>query len=96
MNSFVATPDQILAEFEKQTGSKWEVTYTSLHELKEIETKAWEAGKPWATGATLRRIWTEGGTLYGDKPRDNGLVGDPKMESLEDQVKTVIETQTKA
>ena len=95
VNSFTATPNEIVAEFEKQTGDKWTVSYTSLEKLKEVEQQAWESGAPYATPITLRRIWTEGGTLY-DKPRDNGLVGDPKMETLADQVKQIIETQTKS
>jgi hypothetical protein len=94
VNSFTCTPNEILAEFEKQTGTKWAVSYTSLEELKKLEKDAWESGDPYATGFTLRRIWTEGGTLY-SKPRDNGLVGDPKMETLADQVRQVIVEQTK-
>lgn len=94
VNSFTATPNEILAEFEKQTGEKWAVSYTSLEDLKKVEAQAWDEGAPYATPATLRRIWTEGGTLY-SKPRDNGLVGDPKMETLADQVKQIIEKQTR-
>jgi len=89
VNSFTATPDEILAEFEKQTGNAWQVEYTDLERLKEIEEHAWETQDPWATGVTLKRIWTEGGTLYED--RDNGLIGDPPMESLSDQVRKAIE-----
>lgn len=92
VNSFTCTPNEILAEFEKQTGVKWNVSYMSLEELKKVEIQAWEEGSPYATASTLRRIWTEGGTLY-SKPRDNGLVGDPEMESLADQVKQIIEKQ---
>ncbi|KAG0646407.1 Isoflavone reductase [Hyphodiscus hymeniophilus] len=94
VNSFTATPNEILAEFEKQTGAKWTVSYVSLEDLKKFETQAWESGAPYATAMTLRRIWTEGGTLY-NKPRDNGLVGDPEMETLADQVRQAIEKQTK-
>jgi hypothetical protein len=90
VNSFTATPHEIVAEFEKQMGEKWSVSYTSLERLKEIEKEAWASGAPYATPTTLRRIWTEGGTLY-DKPRDNALIGDPKMETLADQVKKIIE-----
>lgn len=93
VNSFTATPNEILAEFEKQTGAKWDVAYTSLEKLKQLEKEAWDSGAPWATSATLRRIWTEGGTLY-EKPRDNALIGDPKTETLADQVKQIIEQQT--
>ena len=38
---------------------------------------------------TLRRIWTEGGTLY--EKRDNGLIGDPPMETVADQVRQAIQ-----
>jgi len=90
VNSFTTTPNAILAEFEKQTGAKWDVSYTPLEELKAIEEAAWKEGAAYATGATLRRIWTEGGTLY-KKPRDNALIGDPEMETLSDQVRQIIE-----
>ena len=94
VNSFTSTPNEILAEFEKQTSAKWSVSYTSLDELKRFETQSWESGVPYATAVTLRRIWTEGGTLY-SKPRDNELVGDPDMETLADQVKQIIVEQSK-
>lgn len=93
MNSFTCTPNEILAEFEIQTGAKWDVSYVSLEKLKELENQAWESGAPYATGLTLRRIWTEGRTLY-DAPRDNALIGDPVMETLEEQVTQVIKKQT--
>jgi hypothetical protein len=66
-----------------------------LEELKKLEKEAWDSGAPYATPLTLRRIWTEGGTLY-DKPRDNSLIGDPEMETLADQVKQIIERQTES
>lgn len=91
VNSFTTTPAEILAEFEKQTNSKWDVSYTPLEKLKEIEKQAWDDGLPYATLATLRRIWTEGGTLY--EKRDNGVVGDPEMETMADQVGQVIAGQ---
>lgn len=97
VNSFTATPNEILAEFEKQTGAKWDVSYVSLGELRETERKWWEEGNPWATAVTLKRIWTEGGTLYeSGRGRDNGLIGDPEMETLGEQVGQVIERQLKA
>lgn len=89
VNSFTTTPDEILAEFEKQTGTKWEVEYTSLPRLRELEEQAWKDQDPMATAFTLRRIWTEGGTLY-DK-RDNELIGDPPIETMADQVRQAIE-----
>jgi hypothetical protein len=91
VNSFTATGKQALEAFEKATGKKWDVRYTSLEELKTLEKKAWEEEWPVKTPLTLRRIWTEGGTLY-DK-RDNGRIfgGEEGLETLEDQVKVVVE-----
>lgn len=89
VNSFTTTPDDILAEFEKQTGAKWDVGYTSLETLKDLEKKAWDSGDPLATVFTLRRIWTEGGTLYDS--RDNGRIGDPPTETLEEQVRKAVQ-----
>ena len=86
VNSFTASPHEILAEFEKQTGSRWEALYTSLDELRDLEKKAWENGD--GTRYTLRRIWTEGGTLYDQ--RDNEKIGEPEVESLEEQVRQAI------
>ncbi|KZZ96991.1 NmrA-like family protein [Ascosphaera apis ARSEF 7405] len=86
VNSFTTTPNDILAEFQKQTGEKqWDVTYTPLDDLKKIEEHAWADKLPSATPLTLRRIWTEGGTLY--EKRDNELIGDPPMETLSDAVR---------
>ncbi|KAE8361142.1 hypothetical protein BDV27DRAFT_133483 [Aspergillus caelatus] len=86
VNSFTTTPADIHAEFVRQTGGQpWnDVQYTSLSHLREAESEAWNAGKPEATVLTLRRIWTEGGTLYDQ--RDNALIGEPPMQTLEDVV----------
>ncbi|KAF7589038.1 hypothetical protein BBP40_004826 [Aspergillus hancockii] len=86
VNSFTTTPSQIHEEFVRQTGGQpWsDVQYTSLPRLRELEDAAWEAGSPLATVFTLRRIWTEGGTLYDQ--RDNGLIGEPPLQTLEDVV----------
>jgi nucleoside-diphosphate-sugar epimerase len=89
VNSFTATGEQTVAEFEKQTSSEWEVSYTPLDQLKKLEVQAWEEDWPSKTPLTLRRIWTEGGTLY--ESRDNGKIGfDDGLESLADQVKATI------
>ena len=90
VNSFTTSPAEIQAEFERQTtGQAWEsVTKTSVARLRELETEAWEAGNPAATVVTLRRIWTEGGTLYAQ--RANELIGEPKMMTLEDVVENEI------
>jgi hypothetical protein len=93
VNSFTTTPDDIVAEFEKQTGCKWDVSYTPLEELRKIEQQAWESGQPWATIVSLRRIWTEGGTLY--ETRDNGKIGmkDSDMGTLQEVVAGTIKSQ---
>lgn len=92
VQSFVVTPKQILAEFEKQTGSEWQTSYTPLQSLKDAEQKAWSDGKPYAVVYTLRRIWSEGGTLY-DKT-DNESIGlqDSELETLADAVKRELTT----
>ncbi|KAH7159455.1 NmrA-like family-domain-containing protein [Dactylonectria estremocensis] len=86
VQSFVVTPKQILAEFEKQTGEQWNVSYSSLETLKQAEQKAWEEGKGYATSYTLRRIWAEGGTLY--EKTDNAVIGlkDSELETLKDAI----------
>lgn len=94
VNSFTATPDEILAEFENQTGAKWGREYVPLGELKNLEEEAWEKGLPWATGFTLKRIWTEGGTLY--ESRDNEAIGFTKPDTLADAVAEAIKVQDSA
>ena len=86
VNSFTTTPAEIQAEFERQTTAQpWkDVSYTSLARLRELEAKAWESGHGAATVLTLRRIWTEGGTLY--EKRDNSLIGEPPMMGLQEVV----------
>lgn len=86
VNSFTTTPSEIVTEFEQQTGGrKWEVGYTSLERLREIEREKGGA-------VTLRRIWTEGGTLY--ERRDNYLIGmEEGVDSLESAVRLAIEVQ---
>ncbi|KAF2087116.1 NAD(P)-binding protein [Saccharata proteae CBS 121410] len=96
VNSFTTTPHQILAEFVRQTGTRdadWKVEYTSMTDLERLEKEAWEAGNPAAGLFTLRRIWAQGKTLY--ERRDNGVLGEPEMETLEAVVGRVIEAQTR-
>lgn len=94
MQSFVATPKQILAEFEKQTGGQpWtDVSYTPLQALRDAERTAWDRGEPTATAYTLRRIWAEGGTLYNET--DNARIGlrGEELETLEDAVRRALTT----
>lgn len=92
VNSFTTSPTEIQAEFERQTtaAQPWKnVSHTSLARLRELEAAAWEDGNPVATVITLRRIWTEGGTLY--QERDNGLIGEPKMMTLEEVIANEIQ-----
>ncbi|OTA54784.1 NAD(P)-binding protein [Hypoxylon sp. EC38] len=80
VQSFVTTPNSIVAEFERQTGTKWTVDHTSNQKLREVEKEKWDANSPIATLYTLKRIWAEGGTLY-DKT-DNEALG-LKPEDME-------------
>jgi nucleoside-diphosphate-sugar epimerase len=92
VQSFVVTSKDILDELEKQTGDKWSVTSHSLQQLKDAENKAWSEGSPTAVTYTLRRIWSEGGTLY-DKT-DNESIGlkDSELETLADGVRRKLTT----
>ncbi|KAF4126254.1 Isoflavone reductase [Geosmithia morbida] len=94
VNSFTTTPNAILSEIERQTESKWSVGYTSLNKLREYETQAWEEKKPSASLYTLRRIWTEGRTLY--ESRDNEKIGVDKTDTLEMVVQEVVRTDVQA
>lgn len=90
VQSFVVTPNEVLAEYEKQTGSKFTVTKTPLDELKALEAKAWESGNPRAAGFTLRRIWAEGGTLYEKNDNDVVGLGPEDLDSLEDAIRKAL------
>ena len=94
-NSFTATPNAILAEFEKQTGGeKWEAANTDLETLKQLEKDAWAKQDARAVPLSLRRIWSEGGTLYVE-PRHNGLIGmEESVDSLQSAVEQAIKVQT--
>ncbi|KAI5368044.1 Putative NmrA-like domain, NAD(P)-binding domain superfamily [Septoria linicola] len=87
VNSFTTTPHELAAEFEKQTGGeKWSIAYTSLDELKKLETET--------PSVTLRRIWTEGKTLY--EKRDNHLIeAEEGLDDLQSTVRQAIEVQQK-
>jgi hypothetical protein len=60
--------------------------------LKEAERKGWAEGNPKAVSYTLRRIWSEGGTLY--EKTDNESIGlkDEDLETLEDSVRRALTT----
>ena len=92
VHSFTATPHEILAEYERQTGVKWDVSYTTLERLKVMEKEEYQVYSPLATVATLRRIWSEGGTLY--KYYDESILGNiADTETVESQVRANIERQ---
>ena len=93
VNSFTTTPKEIVAEFEKQTGDSWDISYTSLDELKKLEQEAWDRGDPGAGPMTLRRIWTSGRTLYDHRDND-AIEMEDGVESLESAVKQAIKVQT--
>ncbi|KAF2400128.1 putative isoflavone reductase family protein [Trichodelitschia bisporula] len=92
VNSFTAIQAEILTEFERQTGAKWESEYTSVEVLQKIEQVAYDAGHPFAVGVTLRRIWTQGGTLY--EKRDNEDMGVTDTDTLEVAVRRAIAEQS--
>lgn len=93
VQSFIVTPKNVLAEFEKQTGSKFDVTYTPLPEIEELEEVLWDKNsdnaqpKPQSTPVTLRRIWAQGGTLYEKNDNDVLEVKNEDLDTLEDGVK---------
>jgi hypothetical protein len=90
VQSFVVTPNEVLAEYERQTGAKWDVTKTPLDDIRTFEEKLWDEGNPRATLVTLRRIWAEGGTLYAQN--DNAVLGAEleNLDSLEAAVKKAL------
>lgn len=94
VNSFTTTPHEILSELQRQTESKWKVSYTSLDDLKKFEGEAWEKGNPLASIYTLRRIWTEGSTLY--EQTDNHAIGMDKMDTLEMIVQETVKSPVAA
>ncbi|EXJ85945.1 hypothetical protein A1O1_06314 [Capronia coronata CBS 617.96] len=91
VHSFTATPHEILAEYERQTGVTWEKSYTSLERLRQIEREEYQVHSRLATVVTLRRIWTEGGTLH--KYYDETVLGHIETETLESQVAANIRKQ---
>ncbi|EME79629.1 uncharacterized protein MYCFIDRAFT_37493 [Pseudocercospora fijiensis CIRAD86] len=92
VHSFVTTPQAILREFERQMNAKWSVDCTTLAELKMLEDDAWTQSNPLAALYTLRRIWTEGATLY---PKiDNETIGLAKTDTLEMVVQAAIAKPT--
>ncbi|KAI9047184.1 hypothetical protein LZ554_008638 [Drepanopeziza brunnea f. sp. 'monogermtubi'] len=73
---------------------RWDISYGSLEEVRELEKEAYDSKNPAATIFTLKRIWGSGGALY--EKRDNGLVDAEDMETLEDVIKATIASQLSA
>ena len=92
VHSFTATPNEILAEYERQTCRTWQKSYTDVKTIKRMEKEAYEVHSPLAAVMTLRRIWTEGGTLH--KFYDDSLLGYVKTDTLSEQVTLNIAKQT--
>lgn len=93
VHSFETTPNEVLAEYEKQTDAKWKANHIPLSKLIEEEKKLWEEGNAKATVLTLRRIWAEGGTLY--EKTDNEAIGlkSEDTESLQVILKRILAGQ---
>ncbi|KAJ2970007.1 hypothetical protein NUW58_g9828 [Xylaria curta] len=90
VQSFVTTPNEILREFEKQTGGEWETDHTPNEVLRELETQLWNENHPLGTHATLRRIWAEGGTLYEKTDNEELGLAPQDMETLGEVVRRAV------
>ena len=91
VNSFTASPNEIIKEFQAQTGNRWNVNYVPREKFVQLEKDAYEKDSPIKTVFTLRRIWADGKTLY--KSRDNEELGFTDAQTLEQAVKQSIEQQ---
>lgn len=89
--SFTKSPNQILAEYEKQLGYKLDTKYVPLDDVKSLEKKFWDEGNPRAVVGTLRRIWATGGAVY--EKLDNEALGldEGQLQSLEEAVRNRIQ-----
>lgn len=56
----------------------------------------WDEDSSLKAGATLRRIWAEGGTIYEKWDNDVLGMGDEDLETLQDAVRDAVELQTLA
>lgn len=93
VNSFEVTSNQVLAEYEKQTGAKWKVSYVPLSKVREQEAELWAEGNPKATVVTLRRIWAEGGSLYQKTDNESIGVKPGDTETMEEVLKRLLATK---
>lgn len=92
--SFVATPNQVLEEIEKQTGAKFTVKHIPLAEVETFEAQMYKEQNPFAVGPTLRRIWATGGTLYDKWDNERLGLGSCDMEALADVVQRHVHGET--
>lgn len=90
VHSFEVTSNQVVAEYERQTGAKWKVSYVPLSKVREQEEQMWAEGNPKATVVTLRRIWAEGGTLYEKTDNEAIGVGPGDTETMADVLKRLL------
>ncbi|KAK3500450.1 uncharacterized protein B0T23DRAFT_425781 [Neurospora hispaniola] len=93
VQSFIVTPNEVLSEFQKQTGSDFEVSKTPLPEIESLEDVLWDKKSanpqpnPLATLVTLRRIWARGGTLYEKNDNEVLEVSQEDLDTLEEGVR---------
>ncbi|KAF4508974.1 hypothetical protein G6O67_005290 [Ophiocordyceps sinensis] len=92
--SFVATPNQVLAECEKQTGAKFTVRHIPLAEVEAFEDQMYKEQNPFAAVSALRRIWATGGTLYGKWDNQSIGLDSSNLESLEVAVQRHVRGET--
>lgn len=92
--SFVVTPNQVLAEFEKQLQVKFKVSSITTEQLASTETQLWKEGNPIAALATLRRIWASGGTLYDKWDNEAIKLNEDTTDSLEVAIKKFLQEET--
>lgn len=92
VHSFIATPDEIVTEFEAQTTGAWQKHHVDLTTMKKLEREAHQIHSPLATLLTVVRGRNEG--VLPPDFYDNSLLGFVETEILEDQVRYSIAKQT--
>ncbi|KAH9907070.1 NAD(P)-binding protein [Xylariomycetidae sp. FL2044] len=91
IRSFVATPNAIIQEFEKQTSSKWTIENKEIEELRELEEGMLEKSSPLVTFCSVRRKWAEcGSQAIGQSDMASLGIREEDMESLSSVVHQAI------
>jgi hypothetical protein len=85
--SFTKSARQVLAEFEKQVGHKFDVKHIPLDDAKRLEKQYWDEGNPLAVVGTLRRIWATGGAVYEKLDNEDLGLHPDQLQSLEAAVR---------